>query len=318
VAGTPGVAFGSVTIAATAQLPIQLVNSGTAEGTLTLPAFAGANPADFSLAGSTCVAVQPNAMCQVLVAFSPASAGTKTASLTMAGTSLQYTGTGVAPVVAPDPATAMLLHMNGAPGSTTFVDEKGNSISQRGGTTISAAAPAFGNGAASFNGVNQALVFSNEVFNFGAADYTVEAWVRPAAGNNALQTLIANSWGWQLYWAGSSVSLYISQIATGPNYYGGTPMYSAAGSVPAATWTHIAVVRRGSVLSLYTNGRLAASIPFTASQVTPVYPASIGTVYSSNTGTGYYFSGQIDEFRVTKNLARYSANFTPETQEFSR
>jgi hypothetical protein len=222
------------------------------------------------------------------------------------------------PVAPPqqDPATSLLLHMNGSPGSSSFNDEKGNGVAVLGGTAISAAYPAFGNGAANFNGVNQALAFSNEVFNFDAADYTVEAWVRPATGNNALQTVIANSWGWQLYWGGSSLSLYISQSPTGPGYYGGMPLASAPGSVPAGSWSHLAVVRKGSTLSLYTNGRLASSMPFTGTQVPPVYPASIGAIYTSNSAPSYYFAGQIDEVRVTKSLARYNGNFTPESQEF--
>jgi hypothetical protein len=209
----------------------------------------------------------------------------------------------------------MLLHMNGAAGTTNFIDEKGNGVASLGGAAISTAYPAFGNGAVNLNGTNQALAFSNEVFNFGAQDYTVEAWVRPAAGNNALQAVMASSWGWQLYWGGSSLSLYVSQSPTGPAYYGGMPL-TASGSVPAGAWSHIAVVRRGSVLSLYANGQLASSAPFSGAQVAPVFPASIGTIYTSNTATSYYFAGQIDEVRVTKGLARYNGSFTPEGQEF--
>jgi hypothetical protein len=206
--------------------------------------------------------------------------------------------------------------MNGAAGSSSFVDEKGNGITALGGAAISAAYPAFGNGAANFNGTNQALAFSNQVFNFGSQDYTVEAWVRPATGNNALQTVMANSWGWQLYWGGSALSLYVSQSATGPGYYSGMPLTSASGSVPAGVWSHVAVVRSGSVLALYANGRLASSMPFTGAQVAPVFPASIGTIYTSATATSYYFAGQIDEVRVTKGQARYTGNFTPAAQEF--
>lgn len=215
----------------------------------------------------------------------------------------------------PDSTTALLLHMNGVPGSSNFVDAKGNGITALGGAAISASYPVLGNGAASFNGASQALAFSNQVFNFGAQDYTVEAWVRPSGGG--LQTVLANSWGWQLYWGNASLSLYVSASATGPAYYSGMPLNSAAGSVPAGAWSHIAVVRSGSVLSLYTNGQLAKSIAFTGAQVAPVFPASVGTIYTSDAATSYYFAGQIDEVRVTKGLARYTSNFTPAVQEFT-
>jgi len=313
--GTPETVFGEVALGSSAQRVINLTNSGTAEGTFVLPTFTGVDKAEFSLSGSTCAAVQPKAACQLTAVFAPVSAGPKAAALSLAGAQLQYSGAGLAPA---DPATAMLLHMNGPAGSTTFVDENGNGVSARGGASISTASPKFGTGAASFNGTNQSLVFSNELFNFGSADYTVEAWVRPATGNNSFQTLISNSWGWQLYWTAGSLSFYVSGSPTGPAYYGGMPMNTAAGSVPAGAWTHIAVVRKGNTLTLFTGGKASASVPFSAAQVAPRYPASLGAVYTDNTNHSYFFAGQMDEFRVTKNVARYSANFTPAVQEFAR
>ena len=42
------------------------------------------------------------------------------------------------------------------------------------------------------------------------------------------------------------------------------------------------------------------------------YPTRIG----AETGDGAYFNGWIDELRVTKDIARYVANFTAPTVKF--
>ena len=204
------------------------------------------------------------------------------------------------------------MHFNGS-----FDDAYGTAVANINGTTLSSSSK-FGTGTASFNGINQGLMFSKDLFDFGSADYTVEAWVRPRTGGGGHQSIVSNSWGWQLYWVGDKLSFYVSSSPTGPGYYSGMPLDTPAGSVPAGAWSHIAVVKYGPALSIYVNGNKAATMPFTAGQVTPVYPASLGTIYTSPTATSYFYGGEIDEFRVTKNLARYTGNFTPAAQEFAR
>lgn len=304
-------AFDSVLIGTSSQLALELTNSGTAVDTLPVPAFTGSS--DFAVSSSTCTSIPAKGTCRLNLRFTPSSEGPKQATLTVDGKVLQYRGTGLR---APDANTAMLLHMNGTTGSATFADAKGNSVTNVGGVQVTSASK-LGSGAARFNGINQGLVVPNDVFNFGDADYTVEAWVKPRAGNNNLQSVIANSWGWQLYWGyGGAFSFYVSANAAGGNYHAGMPMNSSVGSAPAESWSHVAVVRHGSSLNLYVNGNRAVTVPFNAAQPAPVYPASLGVIYTNNSAMSYYFAGDIDEFRVTKNLARYTTNFTPDSQEF--
>lgn len=304
--------FDSVLIGASSQLMLELTNSGTGADTLSSPSFTGS--ADFAVSSSTCTAVPVNGTCRLALKFTPTSENPQQATLNLAGKAVQYWGTGLR---APAVTSAMLMHMNGTAGTTGFSDAYGTSVTNVGGVQVTSAAK-FGTGAARFNGSNQGLVFSNEAFNFGSADYTVEAWVKPRAGNSSLQSVISNSWGWQLYWGNGAFSFYVSANPSGPGYYNGMPMNSEAGSAPAEAWSHVAVVRNGASLKLYVNGSLASSVPFTASQVAPLYPASLGVIYASNTAAlSYYFGGDIDEFRITKNFARYTTNFTPDSKEFA-
>jgi len=305
----PATTFGNAVVGANSQLALELKNTGTAQATLATPAFTGTDSSQFAVQSSTCTNVVAQGTCRLQLQFSPTSAGAKAATLTVDGKPLQYSGTGLPP---PEPSSAMLMHFNGS-----FDDAYGTAVANINGTTLSSSSK-FGTGTASFNGTNQGLMFSNQMFDFGAGDYTVEAWVRPRTGGGGHQSIVSNSWGWQLYWVSGKLSFYVSSSPTGPGYYSGMPLDTPAGSVPAGAWSHFAVVKYGSTLSIYVNGNKAATMPFTAVQVAPVYPASLGTIYTSPTATSYFYGGEIDEFRVTKNLARYTDNFTPAAQEFAR
>ena len=73
-----------------------------------------------------------------------------------------------------------------------------------------------------------------------------------------------------------------------------------------STWYHVAYVRSGTSFNLYVNGILESTVTNSDS-----FNFSGWTI-----GRGYYdnqFNGYIDDFRITKGVARYTAPFTPPT-----
>jgi hypothetical protein len=86
--------------AASAAQAVTLTNTGTASLTLTSIALAGANPTDFEALNTCGATLAASASCTVYVAFTPAAAGSFTASLTVADNgsttsqSVAMTGTG--------------------------------------------------------------------------------------------------------------------------------------------------------------------------------------------------------------------------------
>ena len=77
------------------------------------------------------------------------------------------------------------------------------------------------------------------------------------------------------------------------------------------TWRHVAVTRSGTSLRLFINGVQRGST-LTSSANLSDNQLKIGYYYSETFG----FVGKVDEFRVTKGVARYTANFTPPTVPF--
>ncbi len=79
-------------------------------------------------------------------------------------------------------------------------------------------------------------------------------------------------------------------------------------------WNHIALSFDGSYIRLFLNGNLEA----VAANIDGWYPLGnmeIGC-YTNPSSTTYSFLGDIDEVRITKDVARYTENFTPPTEPF--
>lgn len=77
---------------------------------------------------------------------------------------------------------------------------------------------------------------------------------------------------------------------------------------PVLTWVHVAVTRENNTIRLFKNGNLVSSTTITGSFFTSSSPIEIGRI-----STGYYY-GYIQDFRVTKNIARYVSAFTPPSE----
>jgi len=81
------------------------------------------------------------------------------------------------------------------------------------------------------------------------------------------------------------------------------------GNISATTWTHVALVRNGSVFTPYINGVAGNTTTSAATLTTSTLPLIIGA-----TGAGTSpFNGYIDDLRITKGYARYTSNFSPPT-----
>jgi hypothetical protein len=152
----------------------------------------------------------------------------------------------------------------------------------------------------------------NTGFEFGTGDFTIECWVRLSStgidqtivgygASNALPASIA--WGFE-YYSGAFRGYF----------YSSTTQYvsTSAASVSANIWYHLAFVRRAGSIVFYVDG-----IPNTALSAA----ASINAPASSLLVIGAYYTslrflnGYIDDLRITKGVARYTAAFTPPTAE---
>jgi hypothetical protein len=215
-------------------------------------------------------------------------------------------------------SVSLLLHMDGSNGSTTFTDSSpvAATVTASSGTQISTTQSRFGGSSGRFlSASNYLTIPKSSVANFGTAEFTIEGFVWLQAERDDFGTIIGNYTSF-----GSGALLFAAGMAATPgkwtlSYDGVYPGISSTASVTYQQWTHFAIVRSGSTLSLYING-------------TSVGSASVTGANFDGTGTSFYVAasgdglgnagpnGYIDELRITKGVARYTANFTPPTAAF--
>lgn len=218
---------------------------------------------------------------------------------------------------------SLLLHMDGSNGSTTFTDSSLNAltVTANGNAQISTAQSKFGGASAYFDGAGDSLsIASNIAFALGTGAFSVEMHIYPtvngASGGTTLldfrATTDANPW--TLYikntGAGNFIGMY---YATGTTFaeWGGTGQYLAINQ-----WHHVALISDGTTFKLFVNGTAFTVSSGNASVVnlgTASKPCRIGIAADGSTAP---YTGYIDDFRITKGVARYSANFTTPTAPF--
>ena len=207
-------------------------------------------------------------------------------------------------------------------------------ITAYGNTYIAPAVPdqtsaklASGGGNALFNGTSSylSLADSNDwFFDDGTAQpFTIEFWVYFNGTNGGGDVL------WQTSGAGgtlinqnvsvspTTVSIFTYDNNKSPGGYQ-FQVYNSSLTMTPNAWHHIAIVRvDGSNSSagwrIFTDG-VSQSLSLTGSWAKFTSNSS-GTFYIGyRSDIPLYFNGYLDELRISKGIARYTANFTPSTR----
>jgi len=205
-------------------------------------------------------------------------------------------------------SVSLLLHADGSNGSTTFTDNGplGLLPSTVGGTICISTAQSKWGGASLDNLRKGELIYNSSGFSFGNGDFTIEgwAWWNTASGSQQWGLLQVSTPGG--YATSSGISLYAG--ATGKWAIFGYAESTL--TITTGVWHHFAIVRSGTTLKLYVNG-VAVFSTTNSTNYTGTY-AVIGGYYS----TAYRSDAYLDDIRVTKGVARYTADFTPPAEAF--
>ena len=209
--------------------------------------------------------------------------------------------------------TAM-FNFDGSDGDTTTAgldaSNKNLSLTYSTGDQLSNTQKKFG--ATSLYVADNVTISSSDGFNFGTGDFTIEGWYYLTQYNNHF---LYDQWASTSTGSGNN-QIYIKSDEGGAIrvYYDGSSKFTTTGGISLNTWTHVAVVRYSNTITVYFNG--------TADGTTQSYSGQYGktgTVYigEQHAGGGGAPQMYVDDFRVTKGLARYTSNFTPSTSAHS-
>lgn len=197
-----------------------------------------------------------------------------------------------------------LMHFDGVDGGIAFPDEVGTTWTTAGTVTTETDKVKFGTAAGLF-GAGYLLSPVGTIFSFGTADFTIETWFYTSTKDIVLLDMRPQS--------SPGLVVYVHPDGYLGAYcnQGAVVTVLATSNVADGNWHHVAYVRRSGVFYIYVDGVMEGQglLPNNLSAATR------GTLGAANT-TGQKWVGGIDEFRVTKGVARYTANFTPPDAPF--
>ena len=183
-----------------------------------------------------------------------------------------------------------------------------------GDAKISTSVYKYGTGSMSFDGTADRLTsVANPGFAFGTGDFTVEAWIytNTLSGERGFIQTSDTAGGLKTsYTTGIIINIDASPYKINCNI-GGTGVNSGTTYIAINTWYHVALTRASGSVRLFINGTLVGG-PTTITADLTGQNICIGGYYN----TSYLWNGYIDDFRITKGYARYTASFTPPTSAF--
>lgn len=216
-----------------------------------------------------------------------------------------------------DSYTKLLLHFDESPLIDSSPSAK--TLSLYGSVARSATQSKFGSYSGYLNGTSQYMVVADSPdWDFGTSDFTIDFWFYATSIQNGT-TLFARRSGEGIgpFYLGindgtgfPSPYLYFYSSSNGTSW----DVASNAGGGPytANSWKHIAIIRNGNTMTFYNNGASVNSFNVTGKSFDGNQPFCIGALDNGS----YKFTGYIDEYRISKGIARWTSNFTPPTSAY--
>lgn len=227
---------------------------------------------------------------------------------------MQFKSAYLLKAIGADPYTKLLLHAEGAEGSTTLQDSSiyNHTVYVGGNTKINNTLSKFGLGSIDVNeSVDSDYFYAyGEAFSFGVAPFTVDFWIRVRSKpSTVLREPIYDA---QVLNGGADrAGAFMIEM----DYQGRIRITSGAGVtafssaiISTNVWTHIAIIRdlENAFIKVYINGSLAITDLST-------YAITAGGFVIGRTAPNVrgYINACFDEIRISKGIARWTANFTP-------
>lgn len=209
----------------------------------------------------------------------------------------------------------LLLHMD-VTGSDEALDRSNSAhvTTFVGGAGIDETTVKFGDGSLHTDGVGDYLTIpDSDDWELGSGDFTLEGWVNVDAGANTDGLMGRDATG------GASNRYVMFVDPTGLlGFFAGasafSPVIEGTTDLRGAGWVHWAVTRAGNVFRIFIDGvqEDTRTDSFTIATSNELFHISTDPTAASDRSLG----GYQDDIRITKGVARYTANFTPPTEAF--
>ena len=211
-----------------------------------------------------------------------------------------------------DSNTKLMLHCDGIDATTTFTDDSDSShtVTAEGTAQIDTAQKRFGTASGLFDGNSDYLSVPDSAdWDMGTGAFTIDFQIRfssVAANMVIFSALKSTTRQISIEWI-STESLKV--------YTNGTARMNPSWTPVVDTWYHIEASRGGGILRIFADGVLLGSVADT--QDCDGVNADLAIGWSGVIADARYFDGWLDEFRISKGVARHIANFSIPASAYS-
>ena len=220
------------------------------------------------------------------------------------------------------PKVEALLPFDGTNGatSTTDLSDRGHTVTFGGDAEISTAQSKFGGSSLSLDGNGDYVDLPRATNQLVSEDFTIEFWFRINSGAGSETVGLFGS-----YYTGdgSGEGMLMQSTATYNQvffqwHYGNSDwayLNQTQGTRTALsnnTWYHVAVTRSGNTWRLFLNGTQEDSVTQSGALSDSGSTTRLGNYGPSGTAS-HGLNGYIEDFRITRGVARYTSNFTAPT-----
>jgi hypothetical protein len=221
-----------------------------------------------------------------------------------------------APVTA-TPNTQLLLNFTDA----AILDSTGRQVLETlADAKTSSVVTKFTGGSMLFDGTGDYLTIPappGSTLDLKSGDFTIEAWINYSTANSticAIYRIGDSSVVQYIFTVNSTNKLELTVYASSNSFNS----IASSGNISTNTWTHVAVTRAANTLRLFINGVLDGTTTVTVGDLMTLTGSTKFSVGAwSNLGPPAtvqgFFNGYIQDLRITKGYARYTANFTAPT-----
>jgi len=212
-----------------------------------------------------------------------------------------YTGTAdITPPTAPLSSTNATLHVKGT-GANIIDKSQTNTLTLVGNTTASTTRAKYTTSSIYMDGTGYVELPAGSINISGSQDYTIEGWIN-------FNSIGGDQGIFHVNWPGNNLELIMAYWNGWTTYINGSLAQDTSVTPTTNQWYHIAVSRESGTVRVFLDGNIIRTVN---SDTTAM--ENMGLVIGGYVSTSYLSDAYFEDWRVTKGLARYTANFTPPT-----
>ena len=199
----------------------------------------------------------------------------------------------------------------------TDLSANGHTVNEYGSTPLynDTTTTKYASGSLTFDGTGDYISIPDDPsLELGSGDFTIECWAYHSGTINAYEVMFSkrpDAGGFTAFMVdlgtGDSKPRFLSSAGSSWNV-----LMTSSVTLPNDQWVHVAVTRETNTFTLWINGVSRATATASFTLMNDSTPVKLGRGYSGSPE----WKGNIEDFRITKDVARYTSNFTPPTASF--